>query len=138
MIKLFFFYLLLQQIKLKKKTGKVYESPCERIHDPTKPEDCYGKSCEFIEETCCYMESIVSNNSDLNNIFNETWYECVDFAISDYEGENQKQIAIEQIKNGTYWEVYNDTYLDIILLKCKCNFLFSYGILLLFLFLFLF
>ena len=84
------------------------------------------------------MESIVSNNSDLNNIFNETWYECVDFAISDYEGENQKQIAIEQIKNGTYWEVYKDTYLDIILLKCKCNFLFSYGILLLFLFLFLF
>ena len=138
MIKLICFYYLLQQIKLQKNKGQVYESPCERIKNPTKPEECYGKSCEFIEETCCYLESIVTNNSDLNNIFNETWYECVDFAISDYERENQKQIAIEQIKNGTYWAVYTDTYADIILLKCKCNYLFSYGMLLLLLFWFLF
>ena len=102
---------------------EVYESPCENFHDPKKPEDCYGRSCEFIEEVCCYLESKI-NDTETNELINQ--YECVDFVKSDYDRPEQRQIAIEQIKNGTYWlPVYNDTYDQIISIKCESNFIFS-------------
>ena len=71
------------------------------------------------------------------NIFNQTNYECVDFAKSDYERKEQYELSIQQIKNGTYWLVYNKTYAEIISLKCNCNYLSTYE-LLLFLFFFLY
>ena len=102
---------------------EVYESPCERFHNPTKAEDCYGRSCEFIEEVCCYLESKV-NDTEANELI--TKYECVDFIQSDYDVPDQKQIAIERIKNGTYWfPIYNNTYDQIISLKCESSFIFS-------------
>ena len=78
----------------------VYKSPCESVNITNKnnPSDCYGKSTEFIEETCCYLESMVKDK-ETNEIIKK--YECVDFTKSDYDVPEQKQIAIEQIKNGT-------------------------------------
>ena len=126
LIKFICLFLLVKKIILQE---IIYQSSCEKVNNPTKPEDCYGKSCEFIEEICCFLESI-NTNSDLNNSFNQTKYECVDFAKSDYDREKQYKIAIEQIKNGTYWPEYNKTYVDIISLKCKCNYICPFAILL--------
>ena len=110
---------------------QLYVSPCEKNTDPKQPEDCYGKSCEFIEETCCYLESIVKNETTFTN---ESKYECVDFAISDYDRPEQKELAIQQIKNGTYWITFNETYEEILVLKCNCNYSFPYMVFLILLF----
>ena len=116
-----FFFLL--NIIISQEENEINRSPCESVNvtESKNPNDCYGKSTEFIEEICCYLESNVKDK-ETNELKRK--YECIDFAKSDYDRPEQKQIAIEQIKNGTYWETYNDTYEDIILLKCEGNFIF--------------
>ena len=123
MINFIFLFLFLRTILSEEEEEQLYESPCERKYDPIKPQDCFGRSTEFIEETCCFLESIELNDIDENNIFNQTVYECVDFAISDYERTEQKEIAIQKIKNGTYWVNFNEPYYDIITINCKSYFL---------------
>ena len=117
-----FFYLL----KFIIAEDDVYKSPCESVNITNKnnPSDCYGKSTEYIEETCCYLESMVKDK-ETNEIIKK--YEYVDFTKSDYDVPEQKQIAIEQIKNGTYWDAWNDTYEQIISLQCESNFIFLKG-----------
>ena len=127
MINFFFLFIFISKILTEE---EIYESPCEAKHNPEKPNVCYGRSCEFIEETCCFLESISYNETTDSN---ETTYECIDFAISDYDRPAQKEIAIEQIKNGTYWLTCDDTYDEIIKLECNSWFVFPYSLLLIFL-----
>ena len=139
MINFIFLFILLRTIlSEEEEEEKLYESPCERKYDPIKPQDCFGRSTEFIEETCCFLESIELDDTDENNIFNQTVYECVDFAISDYERPEQKEISIQKIKNGTYWVNFNEPYYDIIAINCKYNFLIYKINFVLFLFVFFF
>ena len=95
-----------------------YTSPCEKIGNPSNFKDCIGKACEFIEEKCCYLES-------KNTTTGITLKECIDFYFYDYMRDDLKEKAIEAIKNGTYWEGYNETYDEIISLKCASEFLFQ-------------
>ena len=94
-----------------------YISPCENSGIPKRFEDCLGKSCEYIEEKCCYLET-------KNRTTNEIEKECNDFYFYDYMRDDLKQNAIDAIKNGEYWEEYNETYDEIISLRCACQFLF--------------
>ena len=105
------------------KSDEILKSPCKsaNVSNSKNPNDCYGRSTEFIEEICCYLESIVKEK-ETNELKRK--YECIDFAKFDYDRPEQKQIAIGQIKNGTYWKTFNDTYEDIILLKCESNFIY--------------
>ena len=116
-------FFCLFNILLSQNENEIYQSPCESVNVTMskKPNDCYGKSTEFIEEICCYLESIVKDK-ETNELKRK--YECIDFAKSDYDRPEQKQIAIQQIKNGTYWKNFNDTYENIILLKCESNFIY--------------
>ena len=93
-----------------------YKSPCEKIENPNSFEDCIGKSCEYIEEKCCYLES-------KNHTTNENKKECIDFYFYDYMRDDLKHDAIEAIKNGSYWDVFNETYDEIISLRCESEFL---------------
>ena len=68
------------------------------------------RSCEYIEEICCYLESKTNNTNRK---------ECVDFNFYDYMRDDLKNNAINKIKNGVYWETYNLTYDEIISLKCN-------------------
>ena len=94
-----------------------YTSPCENSGIPKRFEDCLGKSCEFIEEKCCYLES-------KNTTTNEIRKECVDLNFYDYMKDDLKQNAINAIKNGEYWEDFNETYDEIISLRCASQILF--------------
>ena len=123
-MKFFSFILLINIIQI---FTHEYPSPCEATTDsnPSKYEDCKGKSCEFIEEICCYMEAI--NETD-----NETVKECVDFQFYDYSRPELKKIAFEKIKNGTYWSDYDLGYSEIISMYCNNYYIFpNYFILLL-------
>ena len=107
-------------------------TPCERNNinnPPEKFEDCLGKSCEFIEEICCYLESINATGGKVK--------ECIDFQFYDYSREDLKKTAIEKIKNGTYWDFYKETYDEIVSLKCNKDYLIPPIFLLLFFYFFL-
>ena len=119
MINSVLFFCLLN-IFISQNEDEIYKSPCDLVNitNSKNPKDCYGRSTEFIEEICCYLESIVKDK-ETNELKRK--YECIDFAKSDYDRPEQKNIAIEQIKNGTYWTTYNDIYEDIISLKCESN-----------------
>ena len=99
-----------------------YTSPCESTTNVEKFEDCIYKSCEFIEEICCYLESTTNNTNRK---------ECVDFNFYDYMRDDLKNDAINKIKNGVYWETYNYTYDEIISLKCNSKTLVSHILVLL-------
>ena len=118
-MKFFGFLLLILSIQIfsddDSYDDSIYKSPCEKVDEPNTFEDCLGLSCEFIEEKCCYLYSVNSTNL--------TSKECIDFYVYDYMREDLKQKAIQKIKNGTYWESYNDTYQKIIELKCKDEYL---------------
>ena len=101
----FLLLILFTQIFSDDYDDSIYKSPCEKVDEPNTFEDCLGLSCEFIEEKCCYLEAVNSTNS--------TNKECIDFYVYDYMREDLKQKAIQKIKNGTYWESYNDTYKEI-------------------------
>ena len=103
--------------------AEVYQSPCEESDSPSKFEDCLGKSCEFVEEKCCYLEYL--------NETSEVKRECIDFYFYDYMRDDLKQQAINKIKKGEYWDNYNDTYDEIISLRCNCENLFPNILLLL-------
>ena len=100
-----------------------YQSPCESMKNTSKFEDCLGKSCEFVEEKCCYIE--------YRNETNEVKRECIDFYFYDYMRDDLKEKAINKIKKGEYWDNYTGTYDEIISLKCNCENLFPNILLLL-------
>ena len=105
----FLIFVLFNQILLQENIDG-YESPCESIETVEKFEDCLDRSCEYIEEICCYLESKTNNTNRK---------ECVDFNFYDYMRDDLKNNAINKIKNGVYWETYNLTYDEIISLKCN-------------------
>ena len=117
-MKFFGFLLLILSIQIfsddDSYDDSIYKSPCE-LEEPETFEECLGLSCEFIEEKCCYLYSVNSTNL--------TSKECIDFYVYDYMREDLKQKAIQKIKNGTYWESYNDTYKEIFELRCKDEYL---------------
>ena len=118
-MKFFGFLLLILSIQIfsddDSYDDSIYKSPCEKVDGPNTFEDCLGLSCEFIEEKCCYLYAVNSNDSKSK--------ECIDFYVYDYMREDLKQKAIQKIMNGTYWESYNYTYQKIIELKCKDEYL---------------
>ncbi len=124
-------FFCLFNILLSQNENEIYQSPCESVNVTMskKPNDCYGKSTEFIEEICCYLESI--------NATGGKGKECIDFQFYDYSREDLKKTAIEKIKNGTYWDVYNETYDEIVSLKCNKDYLIPPIFLLLFFYFFL-
>ena len=95
-------------------------SPCERAGtNVTSYSDCVGKSCEFIEEKCCFLESV--------NITNGlTEKECVDICFYDYMREDRKQQMLKGIKNGSYWESFKGKYQEILELNCYQEYLYPY------------
>ena len=105
----FLIFVLFNQILLQENIDG-YESPCESIETVEKFEDCLDRSCEYIEEICCYLESKTNNTNRK---------ECVDFNFYDYMRDDLKNNAINKIKNGVYWETYNLKYDEIISLKCN-------------------
>ena len=105
----FLIFVLFNQILLQENIDG-YESPCESIETVEKFEDCLDRSCEYIEEICCYLESKTNNTNRK---------ECVDFNFYDYMRDDLKNNAINKIKNGVYWETYNYTYDEIISLRCN-------------------
>ena len=95
-------------------------SPCERAGtNVTSYFDCVGKSCEFIEEKCCFLEYV--------NITNGlTEKECVDICFYDYMREERKQQMLKDIINGTYWESFKGKYQEILELNCYQEYLYPY------------
>ena len=95
-------------------------SPCESAGTNVNSySDCVGKSCEFIEEKCCFLESVNITNGLVEK-------ECVDICFYDYMREDRKQQMIKDIKNGTYWESFTGKYQEILELNCHQNFLCPY------------
>ena len=103
-------------------------SPCESAGlNVTSYSDCVGKSCEFIEEKCCFLESINITNGKVDK-------ECVDICFYDYIIENRKQQMIKDIKNGTYWDSYDGKYQEILQLNCHQVFIYPYVLFIIILF----
>ena len=102
-----------------------WESPCEKMKNPIKRDDCVGKSTEYIEEVCCYLIGTQDDDIDLG--------ECVDVDRDDVRNELGYNNTKKKIINGTYWENYNLRYNSIKVLDCYYNYIFP-KILLLFLF----
>ena len=50
--------------------------------------------------------------------------------------EDRKRQMIYEIKNGTYWDSFNGTYIEIITLNCKNEFLYPGILFILFIFFF--
>ena len=92
-------------------------SACERQPSPNISEQCLKKSCEFIEEKCCYLET---RNISTNTIKKE----CIDFNFYDYMREDLKMEALNKIKNGSYWEDYDLPYDEIISLNCQNEYIY--------------
>ena len=117
---LFLLQIFFSQIISQEETDDYYAnyiSPCESVRrNISSYEDCLGRSCEFIEEKCCYLESI--------NGTGQHQKECVDICFYDYMREDRKQQMINDIKNGTYWDSFNGTYAEIITLNCYNEFLY--------------
>ena len=101
-----------------------WESPCETMKNPNSTYDCVGKSTEYIEEVCCYLEGVQDN---------ETIIECVDVDRDDVRSELDRNKTKKLIINGTYWENYDLTYNSIEILRCYYNYIFPKILLLLFL-----
>ena len=129
---LFLLQIFFSQIISQEETDDYYAnyiSPCESVRrNISSYEDCLGRSCEFIEEKCCYLESI--------NGTGQHQKECVDICFYDYMREDRKQQMINEIKNGTYWDSFNGTYIEIITLNCKNEFLYKRILFILFIFFF--
>ena len=103
-------------------------SPCESAGlNVNSYSDCVGKSCEFIEEKCCFLESINITNGKVDK-------ECVDICFYDYIIENRKQQMIKDIKNGTYWDSYDGKYQEILQLNCHQEFIYPYVLFIIILF----
>ena len=101
-----------------------WESPCETMKNPNSTYDCVGKSTEYIEEVCCYLEGVQDN---------ETIIECVDVDRDDVRSELDRNKTKKLIINGTYWENYDLTYNSIEILRCYYNYIFPNILILLFL-----
>ena len=101
-----------------------WESPCETMKNPNSTYDCIGKSTEYIEEVCCYLEGVQDN---------EPIIECVDVDRDDVRSELDRNKTKKLIINGTYWENYDLTYNSIEILRCYYNYIFPKILLLLFL-----
>ena len=102
-----------------------YASPCEQQTKENKVKDfndCIGKTCEYIEEICCYLES--KNYTD-GSILKE----CIDFNFYDYMREDLINQAKQKLLKGEYWESYNQTYDEIINLRCENSYMGSYFLL---------
>ena len=78
-----------------------WESPCETMKNPNSTYDCIGKSTEYIEEVCCYLEGVQDNAPII---------ECVDVDRDDVRSELERNNTKKLIINGTYWENYDLTY----------------------------
>ena len=130
---LFLIYIFFSQIESQNETDDYdddFISACESVQrNITSYADCLGRSCEFIEEKCCFLESINSTNGQVDK-------ECVDICFYDYMREDRKKQMINSIKNGTYWESFSGKYQEILTLNCNNEFLYPY-ILFIIIFLFL-
>jgi hypothetical protein len=103
-------------------------SPCESAGTNVNSySDCVGKSCEFIEEKCCFLESVNITNGLVEK-------ECVDICFYDYMREDRKQQMIKDIKNGTYWDSYDGKYQEILQLNCHQVFIYPYVLFIIILF----
>ena len=107
-----------------------YTSPCESQISVNKYDDCIGKACEFIEEKCCYLEA-------LNHTTKERQKECIDFNFYDYMRDDLLSEAKEKIRNGEYWDSFNETYDEIYILDCNYKYFYPSFLLLIILFCFL-
>ena len=114
-MKLLIFFLFIKLIYSEE--GEEILSACENQTSPNNAEDCLQKSCEFIEEKCCYLET---RNFTTNSIEKE----CIDFNVYDYMRKDLKNEAINKIKNGQYWEDYDLPYDEIITLKCQNEYIY--------------
>ena len=91
-------------------------SECENSSfTPESYEDCKHRSTEFVYETCCYLKGFGVNESDPKQ-------ECVDIIKDDTVVGKILNQTKERIKNGTYWETFNDTYFSIDILQCYSNY----------------
>ena len=91
-------------------------SECENTSFiPKSYEDCHHRSTEFVYETCCYLKGLGVDDSDIKQ-------ECVDIIKDDTAKGKILNQTRERIKNGTYWENFNNTYKRIDILKCYSNY----------------
>ena len=92
-----------------------YTSPCEDTDNPSSYNDCKQKSTEFIFEVCCFLNGTQ---------FGKPKRECVDVTKDDIRNEKELNNTRDRIKNGTYWDTYNETYNEINVLNCFSNYIF--------------
>ena len=120
---LFLIYIFFSRIESQNESDDYdddFISACESVQrNIISYADCLGRSCEFIEEKCCFLESINSTTGKVDK-------ECVDICFYDYMREDRKQKMINDIKNGTYWESFSGKYQEILTLNCKHEFLYPY------------
>ena len=111
--KIFLFLLLLSELYYIRND---WSSPCERMKNPSAVEDCTGKSTEFIDEICCYLEGKEYGEDSPKT-------ECVDIIIDDTVNEHRLNETKKKIINGAYWEVYKNPYDYINTLRCYSTYL---------------
>ena len=64
-------------------------------------DNCKQRSSEYIYEVCCFLEG---------NLHGHEQKECVDVIRDDVRKEADLNITRDKIKNGTYWNTYNNSY----------------------------
>ena len=115
----FFIYLIISLIVIEISQGEEevtdhWYSPCENTTGPSSIEDCTGKSTEFVDETCCFMEATQDGIQDK---------ECVEVTRDDIRTKELIDKTVEMIKNGEYWDYYNETYESVISFRCSSNYI---------------
>ena len=86
-------------------------SDCEKTKNPKIDTDCKGKKAEFKTETCCYAKGTQNGTTET---------ECLDINKRDIDTEAKLNETIKKIKEGKYWETYQDPYEEMIL-DCDPN-----------------
>ena len=95
-----------------------WSSPCENTKNPKSFEDCTHKSTEFIEEICCYLKGAIPEYNDALGT------ECIDINRDDARNQKILNLTKAKIKNGTYWEEYNKSYVEIETIRCSSKHIF--------------
>ena len=95
-----------------------WHSPCENTKNPKSFEDCTHKSTEFIEEICCYLKGAIPEYNDALGT------ECIDINRDDARNQKILNLTKAKIKNGTYWEEYNKSYVEIETIRCSSKHIF--------------
>ena len=96
--------------------GKEWQSECEQTKNPSSFENCLKKSTEFIYERCCYLLGTTKDGIKES--------ECVDIIKDDSINSVLLNQTRNLIMNGTYWESYPQTYIEIETLRCFSKYIY--------------